>query len=106
MTVYNLIDTSSRRIVGHALSIAERVDAVVLSIRNAAIRRNSIRELEALNDAQLFDIGIPRYAIPDAVDACIRNRVDSSGANLEKQRQQICDPTLVPEAEFVTCRTF
>ncbi len=33
----------------------------------AMLRRSTIRELQVLSDAQLEDIGIPRYAIRDVV---------------------------------------
>ncbi len=103
MTVFNLIDTDARRKAGHALTITERINSVIQSINDAGIRRKAICELEALSDAQLDDIGIPRYAIREMVEAKSKNvaeQSDSTKSAGEENRRY--EPCLVSKAEFVT----
>ena len=103
MTVYNLIDTNARRIVGRALAVAERIDDVIQSIKDSGIRRKAIRELESLSDAQLDDIGIPRYAIQEFVNASFTNSADTSEkANTVRSQDRYYKPVAVTKAEFVT----
>ncbi len=103
MTVFNLIDTNARRKAGHALTIAERINSVTQSIKDAGIRRKAIRELEALSDAQLDDIGIPRYAIREFIEAKYTKLAEQSDSTKSVGEENRCyEPRVVREAEFVT----
>lgn len=100
MTVYNLIDTNARRVVGRALALAERIDEGIQSIKDAGIRRKAIRELQALSDAQLDDIGIPRYAIREFVHASFSKTTDKSAKAALTSKQPHRVPVVA--TEFVT----
>ncbi len=103
MTVYNLVDTNSRRVVDRALAIAERIDIMLQSIKDARTRRKAIHELEMLSDAQLIDIGIPRYAIRDFVEATFsENAKPQSSHNANGRRDQYCDHVELSKTGCVT----
>lgn len=103
MTVFNLIDTNARNVDGSALTIAERIDNVVQSIKDSGIRRKAIRELESLSDAQLEDIGIPRYAIREFVHAGFAKTADTSEtAKTISSQDRYYKPVVATKAEFVT----
>lgn len=103
MTVFNLTDTNVRRKAAHARTIAERIDSLVQSIKDAGIRRRAIRELEALSDAQLDDIGIPRYAIRELVEDKYNELAESSDSTKSASEENRCYETrIVRKAEFVT----
>ncbi|MDE0308493.1 MAG: DUF1127 domain-containing protein [Acidiferrobacterales bacterium] len=78
MTVFNLIATDAHRNAGHALIEPGRINSVIQLIKSAGIRRQAIRDLQSLSDAQLDDIGIPRYAIRDVVNGNCKKTADSS----------------------------
>ena len=103
MTVFNLIDTNARSKAGHVLTIAGRIDSVIQSIKAAGIRRHAIRELEALSDAQLDDIGIPRYAIRQLVAANFKKSAGQSDSTKSARKEnRYYEPRVVRKAEFVT----
>ena len=103
MTLYNLIDTNAPRVIGGALAVAERIDGLVQSIKDAGIRRRALRELEALSDKQLDDIGIPRYAIRQVVEAKFLETTKAAHAAKAARRQERQhDCVVVGTTEFVT----
>lgn len=103
MTVFNLIDTNARRQAGHALTVTERINSVIQSIKDAGIRRKAIRELEALSDSQLDDIGIPRYAIREMVEAKSKKMAEQSESTKSAgEENRYYEPCVIRKAEFVT----
>jgi uncharacterized protein YjiS (DUF1127 family) len=76
---------------------AERKPFPVLRmVRDWLARRGAIRELEALNDRLLRDIGISRYEIPEVVrDAYARDDVERRGPAASKDAQAADDEVLV-----------
>lgn len=63
------IDIHPFQRAGKHVSTGKTVGNLLLRIRQARLRRQTIRELSSLNDAQLADIGIPRHDIHRAVDS-------------------------------------
>ena len=68
MTNYSVIDIRPFRKARRYISIGSSIGKVLSMINNAMIRARAVRELQVLSDAQLEDIGIPRYAIRDVVN--------------------------------------
>ena len=82
------------RMVGGA---ARRKPLTILGmVREWLARRATIRELEALNDRLLRDIGISRYEIPEFVrGAYARDDVERRGPAASKDAQAADDEVLV-----------
>jgi len=55
------------------VSIGNSIGKLLLKFNAMRARRKTIRELQCLSDDQLFDIGIPRYAIRDTVNNGLEN---------------------------------
>ena len=75
MTIHNLIDIRPFRRARRYVSIGGSIGRFMLAFKVARIRNKAIRELERLSDAQLNDIGVPRYAIRDAVEGQMNGMV-------------------------------
>ncbi len=71
MTIHNLIDIRPFRRARRYVSIGSTIGRFMLAFKVTRIRRKAIRELESLSDAQLVDIGVPRYSIRDIVESQI-----------------------------------
>lgn len=63
----NSIDIRPFQRANRYISVGKTMGKVLLKIKEARIRHQTIRELQSLTDAQLEDIGIPRYEIRRAV---------------------------------------
>ena len=75
MTIHNLIDIRPFRRARRYVSIGSTIGRFMLAFKVARIHRKAIRELESLSDAQLDDIGVPRYSIRDTVESQINGMV-------------------------------
>ena len=53
---------------------------ILLKIKEARMRRQTILELQSLTDAQLEDIGVPRYDIRRAVYSAMQRTHNSESA--------------------------
>ena len=68
--------------------VGNAIGRILMRLNEARIRRQTIRELQVLTDAQLEDIGIPRYEIRRAVNArLIRSANTEQGRKIRPQRQ-------------------
>ena len=68
---------------------------VLRMVRDWLARRRAIRELEALNDRLLRDIGLSRCEIPQFVrDAYARDDVERRGAAASKDARAVDDEVL------------
>ena len=69
------------------VNVGNTIGKVFMQMQDWNIRRQTIRELNELTDAQLEDIGIPRYDIRRAVSAKIaqRSAVASGKSKLAQQ---------------------
>ena len=65
----NSIDIRPYQRANKHISVGKTMGKILLKIKEARVRRQTIRELESLNDAQLEDIGIPRGQIRRTVMA-------------------------------------
>ena len=65
----NTIDIRPYQRAKKYIMIGNAIGRILTKINEARIRRQTIRELQGLTDAQLEDIGIPRYTIRHAVNA-------------------------------------
>ncbi len=80
------------------VNIGNSIGNVLLKIRESSIRRQTIRELQDLTDAQLEDIGIPRYNIRRAVNA----KVAQSAAAKRVEGAQVHKPVLGTKVRHAT----
>ncbi len=84
----NTIDIRPYQRAKKYIMIGSAIGRILARINEARIRRQTIRELQGLTDAQLEDIGIPRYAIRRAVNArLIRNANTEQGRDTRPQSQ-------------------
>ena len=65
----NTVDIRPYRRANQYVLVGSALGRLAMKIKLAMVRRQAIRELSALSDAQLNDIGIPRYAIREAVES-------------------------------------
>ena len=85
MKIYKLHKSHPVRRESIRKTIEEKVNRLFEKGKIALIRRSAIRELSRLRDAQLEDIGVPRYAIRDVVNAAI-------SANLSNRKKATVEP--------------
>ena len=76
---YNMIDIRPHRRAKRTTEYGSAVGRVWFAYKKAVVRKKSIRALESLSDAQLYDIGIPRYAIKDVIDANLKGVASEKG---------------------------
>ena len=81
MTMNNLVDIHPFQRARRLVSIGSSIGNLLLMIDVARTRRATIRELQSLNDAQLEDIGIPRWAIRDVVKNVVTGGRKQPGVN-------------------------
>ena len=68
--------------------VGNAIGRILMRLNEARIRRQTIRELQVLTDAQLEDIGIPRYEIRRAVNVrLIRTANTEQGRKIRPQSQ-------------------
>ena len=96
MTIHNLTDSRPFRRIRRYVSIGSTIGRFMLAFKVARIRRKAIRELENLSDAQLVDIGIPRYSIRDAVEGKINGM-----ARRTEPSDTVCKPENLQESETI-----
>ncbi len=65
----NAIDIRPYQRAKRYVMAGSAIAAFLLKLKEARVRRQTIRELQGLTDAQLNDIGIPRYDIRRVVNA-------------------------------------
>lgn len=84
----NTIDIRPYQRAKKYIIIGNVIGRFLMRINEARIRRQTIRELHELTDAQLEDIGIPRYEIRRAVNTrLIRSANTEQGSETRLQRQ-------------------
>ena len=84
----NTIDIRPYQRAKKYIIIGNSIGRILAKVNEARIRRQTIRELQGLTDAQLEDIGIPRYDIRRAVNArLIRSANTEQGGDTRPQSQ-------------------
>ena len=81
--INNTIDIRPYRRANQYIKIGSMISRVWLAYKNSVTRRKAIRTLESLNDAQLYDIGIPRHSIKDVINS-----------NLNRATNRVVEPTI------------
>ena len=82
----NTIDIRPYQRAKKYIIIGNAIGRILVKLNEARIRRQTIRELQGLTDAQLEDIGIPRYEIRRAVNAkLIRSANSEQGRDTRPQ---------------------
>ncbi len=71
MTQHNLVDIRPFQRAQTYISWGNAIGKFLMKYKVYRMRKQAVRELESLNDAQLYDIGIPRYMIRETVAAQI-----------------------------------
>ena len=94
MTTLNskTIDIRPYRRARQYTSIGNAIGMLVLKVQKANMKRQAIRQLQSLTDAQLEDIGIPRYNIRRAVAGKMANT-----ANIETGKSKQRSPRSVAQ---------
>ncbi len=70
------IDIRPYRRAKRYITVGNVIGEFLMKFKQANVRRHTIRELQGLTDAQLEDIGIPRYDIRRVVNAKLTNRTN------------------------------
>ena len=84
----NAIDIRPYQRAKRYIMVGNAIGRILMRLNEARIRRQTIRELQVLTDAQLEDIGIPRYEIRRAVNArLIRSTNTEQGRKIRPQSQ-------------------
>ncbi len=86
---HSAIDIRPYRRARKYIQIGSAIGRFLTRLNDYRIRRRTIRELQRLTDAQLEDIGIPRYEIRRVVDAKLTRKSAESVKAVRKNVEPI-----------------